>query len=234
MSADGKYRWSYPNTFTPTSTDSITFTRKISDIISRIYSADVSQNSLAASTPPNKITLTHTHSTIKGAITYGNGTTVPNNTPVPQDGIVTASTGNISVTANGVYEYTFPVSGINATTPVTLTYEAHITGNVYEIYTATTTFGALSSGNPINLSTRSRIIIWGNIYYGNASNLVPRGAGSATATGVISFEVYQPGKYRLELQGNTPDARRIAFSYQSYTLTRRLAQLRANSTVALQ
>ncbi len=237
MSADGKYRWSYPATFNAISTDRITFTRKISDVVSRIYSADVSQSSLAATTPPNKITLTHTHSTIKGAITYGNGTTVPNNTPVPQDGIVTASTGNISVTANGVYEYTFPVSGINATTPVTLTYEAHITGNVYEIYTATTTFGALSSGNPINLSTLSRIIIWGNIYYGNASNLVPRGAGSATATGVISFEVYQRGKYRLELQGNTPDARRIAFSYQSrwtYTLTRTLAQLRANSTVALQ
>lgn len=222
---DGKYRWSYPITFSATTTDHIFFSKKVSSTSKKIYSADVSRNSLANATPPNKITLQHTHSAISGSITYG--LTTPYSS-VPKGETVTATVGSITVTADGTYEYTYPITGVNESTSVTLRYEAHLSGNVHEIYTVNVPFSTLKSGGTVNLNTRSQIIIWGNIYRSSVQNLVPKGQGS---TNYGTFEVYQDGKYKLILQGDTPESQSIRFSYNFRNKTLTLAQLRIDSTV---
>ena len=80
-----------------------------------------------------------------GNISYGS------NTPIPNNSIVSASVGTLTIQGAGKYSYVPPI-GADSETEVTLTYDKEINEGYTERYAITTTVGALQNNVALNLS----------------------------------------------------------------------------------
>lgn len=175
-----------------------------------------------------------------GTITYGGtNASVPAGTGVPSGATVAATTGSITITATGQFQYNLPTT-YNSSTPVTFTYNKVINSNYSEQYSQATTIGNLIASGTITMSPVNYVFEGSIQYYRNNS-----WRDAISADGVLSINsgpgsviFTGDGTYRYTVLITTLDTQSITFRFRrnntNYQQSKTISQLKLDASLMLQ
>lgn len=207
---DGKYVWIAPEGTPGTTPVELSFRKRDTPNLTRRYTKQVTADGLSNN---STIELQLTDNIAKGSLTYGTA-----NNPVPAGTTLAFTPTGLSlvVTADGIYEYTYPVES-PLSGDVVISYRVQVSGQLSELYSVTIPYNDLRAGNTIHLSQSSNRIK-GTITYGPTYSPVPEGSTITrtpdTLPSGFSFTILPYSEYELNFPAGT-----TTFDNNLYTFT---------------
>lgn len=183
---DGKYVWGYPISANLSDYVLISLRKQKTPTLAEIFTngdykiEDLQDNAT--------VTLNHTSNIAKGTITYGTNSDF---VPLEAQLTLTSNTGTpltlpLTLSADGVYEYTYPRNESN-TGLVTISYNVITDSKMSELYSVSVPYSDLRVGNPIHLEHISNNVK-GIITYGPNYSPIPQGSQISIPNFPAQFE----------------------------------------------